>query len=399
MISLKLWQKNLLGIVLGYLLGSIWPDGKWLYESFSSVYLNSLKMVAFPLVFFSLINAINSVSVTNNNNSRVVIRTLCYLTIFSLLAVMIGISSSAIFLNGGKIQQLSLSEIKNFHFDLSVIVPRNLFVHFINEEMQPLVLLALFIAYGSLRMHSYKKQFVLIVNIMTELMTKMLEVIIAFVPFGIAVIAAKFATTAEVKTILSLQNWLLALFTAYLLQLVVFGVVMKYIIHLSPIMFFKKSLEYQAFSFATGSSKASLPITSQLVRDKLGVSLEKSKLFLPLTTTINMIGLTIYLIVTILFIANISGIGFSISDYFLLILFVSIAPIGTASVSGGALIILPTILEVMGLPLESMALIIAIDPLINGIRTAINVTGDVVITLLIDIWDNSFNYKIFRSIK
>ena len=81
----------------------------------------------------------------------------------------------------------------------------------------------------------------------------------------------------------------------------------------------------------------------------------------------------------------------------LLVFLATIAPLGTAGVAGGAITILPVLLGTMGVSLEGVALIMVIDPLINGMRTMINVTGDIVIVMLVDIWDKDFNYQLYKE--
>jgi len=131
--------------------------------------------------------------------------------------------------------------------------------------------------------------------------------------------------------------------------------------------------------------------------NRLGISSEKAMLLLPLGASINMIGLGIYLTITIIFLSNLAGVRLELFDYILLVFLATIAPLGTAGVAGGAITILPVLLGTMGVSLEGVALIMVIDPLINGIRTMINVTGDIVIVMLVDIWDKDFNYQLYKE--
>ena len=394
---MKLWKKNIIGLLFGLIIGIFWHEGAGLYKAINTLFLNSLKMVAIPLVFFSLINAIGNFT-SGIQIKSTTIRSLLLFFGSGIFASLLALGIALIaFLE--TVQKHTEVVVTKFSFDVTNIAPNNFFSHFIHDQIQPIILLGLFIAYaiGQLKKKSDTR---LISNAITEitgLLNKMLEIVISFLPLGITGAVAMLAATIKPDMITKLLSWILVLILTYLIQMIFFVIVIRFATKLSPIPFFKKSIGCQVLALATGSSKASLPMAMQQSRDRLGISSEKAMLLLPLGASINMIGLGIYLTITIIFLSNLAGVRLELFDYILLVFLATIAPLGTAGVAGGAITILPVLLGTMGVSLEGVALIMVIDPLINGIRTMINVTGDIVIVMLVDIWDKDFNYQLYKE--
>lgn len=153
---------------------------------------------------------------------------------------------------------------------------------------------------------------------------------------------------------------------------------------LSPIPFFKKSLEYQSLAFSTSSSKAALPTTIKTCQEKLGISDFSSSFVLPLGASINMNGIAIYISICAIFFAQATGKDLSFSDYSLIIFMGSLGSIGGAGIPGGTIIMLPMVLGAVGLPIDGIALIAGIDRIVDMMRTTISITGDAAVTLCID---------------
>ena len=148
--------------------------------------------------------------------------------------------------------------------------------------------------------------------------------------------------------------------------------------------FYKGIAPAQLLAFSTSSSGATLPVTMDRCEKELGVSEEVSSFVLPLGATINMDGTAIMQGVATVFLANTYGVDLSLSDFMSVILIATLASIGTAGVPGVGLIMLTMVLNQVGLPLEGIALIIGVDRVLDMMRTATNVSGDIAVSLFIN---------------
>ena len=138
------------------------------------------------------------------------------------------------------------------------------------------------------------------------------------------------------------------------------------------------------FAFSTSSSSATIPVTLRNVKENLGVKNKVASFTVPLGSTINMDGTAIMQGVATIFIANIYSESLIFSDFLTIILTATLASVGTAGVPGVGLIMLGMVLNQVGLPLEGIAIVMGVDRLLDMLRTSINVSGDAMVSLLID---------------
>jgi Na+/H+-dicarboxylate symporter len=153
----------------------------------------------------------------------------------------------------------------------------------------------------------------------------------------------------------------------------------------------------QIFAFSTSSSNATIPVTLQTTEKRLGVDNSTASFIVPFGATINMDGTAIMQGVATVFIANVYGIDLGLSGYLTVIGMSVLASIGTAGVPGVGLIMLAMVFAQVGLPIEGIALIMGVDRLLDMIRTAVNVTGDAVITTIVARSENSIDMDVFNN--
>ncbi|MFO1130335.1 MAG: cation:dicarboxylase symporter family transporter, partial [Rickettsiales bacterium] len=165
---------------------------------------------------------------------------------------------------------------------------------------------------------------------------------------------------------------------------IIFGILIKLFAKISPIPFYKKSIEYQAIAFSSSSSKIALPVTIDVCEHKLGASKIACRFILPLGASINMCGLAIHLSLTTIFFAQMFGVDLSIQDYIIIIITSTFGSIGGAGVPGSALVMLPLVMSSINLPIEQIAIVAGVDRFLDMIRTTINITGDAAITIILD---------------
>jgi Na+/H+-dicarboxylate symporter len=180
--------------------------------------------------------------------------------------------------------------------------------------------------------------------------------------------------------------------------LVVYSVILRVTTGLSPVIFLRKMWPVQLFAFSTASSSATLPVTIRNAEQHLGVGTRAASFVLPLGATINMDGTAIMQGVATVFIAQAFGLELSMMDYLMVIGTATLASIGTAGVPGVGLITLAMVLQQVGLPVEGIALIIGVDRLLDMLRTAVNVTGDAMVSVVIAKTEGVLEEDIFHSV-
>ena len=178
---------------------------------------------------------------------------------------------------------------------------------------------------------------------------------------------------------------------------VTYGSLLTLIGRLNPVQFFLKVRSLAIFAFSTSSSSATMPVTLETVKNKLGVNPSVGSFTVPLGATINMDGTAIMQGVATVFISQAYNIDLSLVDYLMVILTATLASIGTAGVPGVGLIMLAMVLQQVGLPVEGIALIIGVDRLLDMTRTAVNVCGDAMVSCLVAKSENEFEIGTFHS--
>jgi Na+/H+-dicarboxylate symporter len=180
--------------------------------------------------------------------------------------------------------------------------------------------------------------------------------------------------------------------------MVVYSAMLRMFAGVSPVTFLKKMWPVQIFAFSTASSSATLPVTIKNAEQNLGVGTRAASFVLPLGATINMDGTAIMQGVATVFIAQAFGLDLSMGDYLLVIATATLASIGTAGVPGVGLITLSMVLQQVGLPVEGIALIIGVDRLLDMLRTAVNVTGDTMVSVVIAKTEGVLNHERYNDL-
>jgi len=203
-------------------------------------------------------------------------------------------------------------------------------------------------------------------------------------PYGVFFLMAKLFSEISIATIGNLiQYFLVVLVALGIHALVTYPTILKVLTGLNPVIFIRKMRDAALFAFSTASSNATMPVTLDTATKKMGVDNSVASFTVPLGATINMDGTAIMQGVATVFIAQVYSVDLTIADYLMVILTATLASIGTAGVPGVGLIMLAMVLQQVGLPVEGIALIIGVDRLLDMTRTAVNVTGDSMVTIIV----------------
>jgi Na+/H+-dicarboxylate symporter len=166
---------------------------------------------------------------------------------------------------------------------------------------------------------------------------------------------------------------------------------------LSPLHFISKIRNAQMFAFSTASSNATIPITMRIVTERLGVNNSVASFTIPFGATINMDGTAMMQGVATVFIANMYGIELGMTDYLTVIAMAVLASIGTAGVPGVGLIMLSMVFTQVGLPVEGIGLILGVDRLLDMLRTAVNVSGDAVVSTIVAKSEGKLDLSVYND--
>lgn len=233
---------------------------------------------------------------------------------------------------------------------------------------------------------------------LNEVVMKLVGFMMALAPYGVFFLMAKLFTTLDLKDLDSL-GWYFAtvLFVLCFHGFVVYGMFIWVFGRLNPFTFFIKMKDAALFAFSTSSSNATMAVNLETTTKKLGVSNNVASFTIPLGATVNMDGTAIMQGVATVFIAQVFQIDLTLSDYLMVILTATLASIGTAGVPGVGLIMLAMVLQQVGLPVEGIALIIGVDRLLDMTRTAVNITGDAMVSCLVAKSERQFDADCFNN--
>jgi Na+/H+-dicarboxylate symporter len=267
-----------------------------------------------------------------------------------------------------------------------------------NGNMLQIIIFAMLFGYAISISGKAGRVFVRIFNDANTVLMKLIFIVLWFAPYGVFCLLAKLFSTEGFSVIYSLAGYFFTVLAALAIQwFVVYGCFIRLFANLNPFIFFKKMYTAMIFSFSTSSSSASIPVTLDTVENKLGVPNSVASFVIPLGATINMDGTAIMQGVATVFIAHAYNIDIGLIGYLTVILTATLASIGTAGVPGVGLITLTMVLKQVGLPVEGIALIIGIDRLLDMVRTAVNVSGDCMVSLLVSKSQKELNTNIYNK--
>ncbi|MBQ9582180.1 MAG: dicarboxylate/amino acid:cation symporter, partial [Synergistaceae bacterium] len=347
---------------------------------FGTIFLNLVKWIVTPLVFFSIMSGVISIKDIRKIGS-VGVKTLAYYLVTTAIAITIGL----ILANSLKylfpvLQTTDLayeaSKSSNFMDALVNIFPSNFITPFANANMLQIIVASLFIGFALLMVSSHDNSSFKAVEKLNAVCMKVMEMIIKLSPIAVFCLICPVVAENGSAVLGSLAKVLLIAYIAYILHSVlIYSLSVKIFAGLSPFKFFKGMFPAIAFAFSSASSVGTLPINMECA-GKLGADKDIISFVLPLGATINMDGTAIYQGVCAIFIASCFGIDLTFPQILTLVLTATLASIGTAGVPGASMVMLSMVLQSVNLPVEGIALVAGVDRIFDMGRTAVNITGD-----------------------
>ena len=412
--KLGLTARILIGMVLGFLVGialrTFAPESTfvstWLTNGIFHVggqlFIASLKMLVVPLVFVSLVCGTCSLSdpaklgrLGGKAISLYLLTTAIAITLAIVLAMLVqpgvglDLHSTASFAAN---KAPALSDI------FARLVPANPFKAMVDGNMLQIIVFAVLFGIAIALSGKAGERVAKLFTDFNEVIMKLVTILMSLAPYGVFFLMAKLFTDKGVSTLGSLGKYfLLVLVVLFIHAFITYPVLLKLLARLNPLIFLKKMRNTALFAFSTASSNATIPITLETVTKKMGAQNSIASFTIPLGATINMDGTAIMQGVATVFIAQVYGIDLHLSDYLMVILTATLASVGTAGVPGVGLIMLAMVLNQVNLPVEGIGLIMGVDRLLDMTRTAVNVTGDSMVTMIVAKSEGELDETVFND--
>ncbi|WP_415873107.1 dicarboxylate/amino acid:cation symporter [Anoxybacillus flavithermus] len=238
-------------------------------------------------------------------------------------------------------------------------------------------------------------------NGFSKIMFRLTKMVLKLTPYGVFGLIANVSAKYGLDTLLPLGSFIVTVYIACLVHLLfTYGGLVFLIGKINPFIFFKRVYPAMVVAFTSRSSYGTLPVTLEVIIQRLKVPEKIAHFVAPLGATINMDGCGgLYPAIVAVFVSSIYGIDLSITQYILIIAISTIATIGTAGVPGTASVMTTVVLSSVGLPVEGLALVIGVDAIVDMARTTVNVTGDTVVSLLVAKSEKELDEETFYNAK
>ena len=381
----------LLALVLGLIAGRYLPQKSVDFIiPFGDAFLKLLKLVIIPLTFSTIVSSFAKLD-DINLVKRLGSKTLLWFMITAIIAACVGICIGTLFNPGAGLSLTQTAsayqprEIPSISGTFLDMVPGNLIGQIADGKVIPVIVFAIFFGLGLTSIGEKGKTVRTFFEEFSQVMFKITRKIIRLSPYGIFALLVPIGNQYGIATLLPLGKFIVAIYVACAVQLVVYGFLLAFFAKRNPFSFFKQFWPAMITGFTTSSSLGTLPVTMETLVDRVKISDRVAGFVAPLGATMKMDGCgAIYPAIVCILTAQIFGIDLSIQQYVLIAITAAIATIGTAGVPGTASIMATVVLTSVGLPLQGLALVIGIDKVIDMMRTMTNVTGTGVCATIVD---------------
>ncbi|MBK8103203.1 MAG: dicarboxylate/amino acid:cation symporter [Cellvibrionales bacterium] len=388
------------GILLGWLFSAPEPNalshyGLLTLGVISTVFVGLLKMVMVPLVFTSIVVGVAQLQ-AHHSMRRVWLTALLFFTLTATLAVMLGISAMHWFAPASDLKLDMFQDAMAAYKNSTSLSPSEFISHFASSLfVNPVRAMAegnlmgvlLFALLMGIALVAGGERYANIKNLLTELfdlMMRLLDWIVQLAPFGICALLAKLVATQNAEVFASLGKFIVVITGTTLFHgLVVLPLLLWLLTRYSPLTFLRKARPALLTAFATSSSSATLPITLNCLERDMGVRKDIANFIAPLGAQMNMDGTALYEAGAALFVAQLCGIELNLLQQVIVCLTAMLVSVGAPGIPSAGMVTLVMVLQSVGLPVEAIAILLPIDRILDTTRTAINVEGDLVGSLVV----------------
>lgn len=382
----------ILGLLVGYLnsapqyQGTVYAkiagSGLDKLDFLGNMFIRLLKMIIIPLILASLVAGIVSLGDVRKLG-RIGLKTFLYYAATTTLAVLVGLVLVNVIRPGIGVQiaeedvDLGGREIPSMLSIIGGIVPENLFEAMAKGDVLSIIFFSLLLGIAISSLGEKGKPLVNLFEGFNAVMMKITDWIMRLAPFGVFALMAHTIGTMGLEVLRPLLVYMLTVVIGLVIHAcITLAILLKTIGKYSPIKFIKDVFSAVATAFSTASSAATLPITMDCLQENTGVSNKVTSFVLPLGATVNMDGTALYEAVAAMFIAQAYGIDLGIGHQLVIVLTATLASIGAAAIPGAGLVTMVIVLNAVNLPVKGIGMILAVDRILDMLRTAVNVWGD-----------------------
>lgn len=382
----------LLGIILGVLFGLFFPQAALKQKIIGEIFISFLKMLVVPLVFSSIYVAIVGLGSLHTLRS-IGLRTIFLYVLTTALAVFTAILAMNIVPIGEAVSAEGLeyakaSEVASLSFGSMILsfIPTNIFNALSNGSMMQIIVFSALFGIASLHLKEQRKELMLsFFTAVTNAILTMAEWIIKLTPIGVFSLISYVIAEQGIEVIAALWKYVLMVISVLLVHaLVTLPAVLAFFGRTNPFRYLSDIREAPIMAFSTASSTATLPVSMRVVEEMGGVEKKNASFVLPLGATVSMDGTAAYLSIAVLYISHLAGVDLSFADQLWLGVTVVALSVGVAALPSASLVMMVVILNQLGLAVEYIALIVAVDRILDMARTSVNVTSDLVVVKIVD---------------
>jgi len=372
-----------------------------------TLFMNALKMIVAPLVFFSIASSIADFS-DLKSLGRIAMKIVGLYLLTSMLAICVGFVTYKIFPIGNPILASSVTDAasatiaKGNAVKISIkdtivgIIPSDVITPFQKANMLQIIFMAVILGSSA---SVLSKKFPAIKNGLVALnavFSKITSVIVGFIPIIVFCSMAKMMVSMKFENLLDVFVWVPVIYFGDILLLCVYIILLVVFAHLNPLKFLSKYYPAMISAFTLAASNPSLPSSIKQC-DEMGVSKKIYSFSLPLGATINMDGSCVSLIITALFMALIFGVPITGNIMLTLFIMIMVLSVGSPGVPGGNLVCMALLVPQIGVPAESISLVMGLYPIIGMMQVLANVTGDAVVTTIVAKSEKMLDLEKFNS--
>lgn len=376
---------------------------KYIFVLGSTIFINLLKMLIVPLIFFSLVSGISSL---NNLSSlgKITSKTIALYLATTAIAVSLSLFIGTIFKPGSgysssiSVAPESLPQSQGVFETIVNIFPSNILEAMANNEMLAVVFFSILFGLALSKTNHLTDNLSNSFEKLNTVFMQLVITVISFAPIGVFCLIGKFVIVDGLDVFQEAFKYVVLLIAVLIIHaFVTYTVILKLFTTISIKRFFVKMKDVAIFAFSTSSSAATIPVTLKTVQDELGVNKNVASFVVPVGATINMDGTAIMQGMATVFIAQMSGIDLTLIQYIQVVLLAVVASIGAAAVPSAGTITLVLILQQFGLPLEAIGIILAVDRILDMLRTSVNVTGDAAVSCIVAESEGMLDKNIFNK--
>ncbi|MFQ5742649.1 MAG: dicarboxylate/amino acid:cation symporter [Acidobacteriota bacterium] len=401
--KLTLLTKIFIGMIVGIIVGLVFGDTAVYLKPVGDLFLRLIRLVVVPLVFASLLVGTASLG-DPKKLGRIGMKTVIFYLGTTALAITLGLVLANLIQPGSSLDQATSDKLlADFHSQMegsiSVlqsapditdtvlgVVPTNPVESLSSGNMLQIIFFAMLfgVALTLVPNEQMRTSVVRFFEGINDAMVQIVHIVMRMAPYGVLALIAAVVGNFGVQVLGSLLIYSLCVLAGLALHMsVIYSGAVWVFAGMSPLRFFRGVRPAQLIAFSTSSSTATLPVTMECAEKNLGVSEQISSFVLPLGSTVNMDGTALYQGVAAVFIAQVYGLQLHLVQQLTIVLMATLASIGAAGVPGVGIITLAMVLEQLGLPLEGIALILGVDRILDMARTAVNVTGDSAVAVVV----------------